>query len=166
LHSPAEPARRAVADIHELLSLVDLADMIVFEERGRRIEWTDEEVAKHDFPMTSNSLGISSAGSAHYFRFRIVFTDRGAEYVADFCAQYDVSEDVSVSDEIATDFAERVAFMATYPFLRASIYGSASRLNQPVPILGLVKLGDFRVGETMPDSDVNEAFGDNVSELL
>lgn len=158
-------APREIVDIHELLTLVDIADLIFHEERGRRIVRTDEDLASLELPMTVNSLGTRAESTMIRFRFRTVFSDVVAEYVADAEIVYESSEEVTVGEELQREFAERVAFMALYPFLRASVNGSAMRLGLPAPLLGIVRQGEFEFGDKMSEQEVVEAFGDIRSEL-
>lgn len=155
-----------LTDAAEFIAVADLDDIYCMEERGRRINWTDSDPAPADLPQITNSLGVSDDGTTFHFRFRTVYTDVEAEYVADWAAVFSAPEGSEVSKEVLAEVAERVAFFAVYPYLRASIYGSASRLNQPVPVLGLVRQGQFERGSELTDQQRREAFGDQQSERL
>lgn len=154
-----------IKSIEEFVLAIELSDVIVHEERARLIYWDDAERAAMAFPLTNTSLGMRNSDNSFSFRFRIIFADDEAEYVADHEIVYTTSESFSVAREILIEFSQRVAFMATYPFLRSSIFSSASRLNRPTPILGLVRQGEFGVQDEMSDAEVRSAFFDNVSEV-
>lgn len=153
-------------DIHEFLEAADLEDIVVHEERARRIVW-QESVDAGELPEPKVSLGISVSGNVLRYRFRMVLADDQAEYTADFESAYAVGgvTEVAISDELQQEFARRVAFMAVYPFLRASIFGGASRLGTPRPVLGLVRQGDFEAGDALTSAEVRTTFLDNRSEL-
>lgn len=156
-----------VADVVELVSIVELGDIYLYEERGRRIEETAS--AEDEEPRVVSSLGVGeneAEGSFGLgFRFRIVFDDRqGHEFVADFQARYDLPGPHDISNEIRTEFAERVAFFAVYPYLRASIQMTASRMGVPAPVLSMVRAGEFQLGERMPEEEVTTQFGDTAPE--
>jgi hypothetical protein len=154
-----------INDIHELVAAVQLGNILVHEERARRLHWSEDELLNLNFPLAENSMGISENGLERRFRFRSRFTDASGEYVADFEAIYSLPELADVAQPILTEFAERVAFMAIYPFLRASIFASASRLGLPIPVLGIVRQGEFSSGDQMTAEQVKSEFGDNRSEV-
>ncbi|CAD6005275.1 hypothetical protein [Agreia sp. COWG] len=162
---PAESDPRSVTDIVEFVNLVELDNVIVHEERSRRVLWTDEEKENLEFPFTNNSLGMMVEENTTYrFRFRAVFTDEPAEYAADIEIVYVTQEPVSTEETLRREFASRVAFMAIYPFIRASVYGSATRLGLPAPVMSIIRQGEFELGEVMSEEQVQEAFGDVRSE--
>ena len=160
----AASENRLIDDIHDLVAAVELENVAFYEERGRRVTWTDEERDSLDFPLYANSLGVVHTDNSLSFRFRMVFTDENAEYVSDVAAEYSIPEQVVVDDQVQLEFAERVAFMTVYPYMRASIFGSAVRLGQPAPILAIVRPGDFKAGDAMTDEEARAAFFDAVSE--
>jgi hypothetical protein len=154
-------------DVAALVAVIDLEDIYCIEERGRRIEWSEEELQSRTFPETSNSMGVSVDANRVRYRFRSIYSDVAAEYVADWEALFILPEgEELVAGELTQQFAEKVAFFAVYPYLRASIYGSASRLNQAVPVLGIVRQGQFASGANMTEAEVKEAFLDNKSERV
>lgn len=157
---------RELDDIHEFLQLVDLDDIVVYEERARRVAWTEAQL-EAGLPEPSMSLGVNQSDEGVRFRFRMVLVNDVAEYVADFESVYKAvgEETVTASKRLQQEFAQRVAFMAVYPFLRASIFGSASRLGAPRPVLGLVRQDQFEAGNELQDDEVQELFFDNKSEL-
>lgn len=155
-----------IADIHGLVAAVELDNIIVHEERARRVSWTEEELANVQLPMTTSSMGLAPDDRTFRFRFRLRLTDQNAEYVSDVEAIYALPEVVDVATDILSEFAGRVAFMAVYPFLRASIFGSAARLGQEIPVLGIVRQGEFESSGPMSPEQVDEEFRDNRSEMM
>lgn len=152
-------------DVRVLLEQLDLVDIIVHEERARRVVWEDDHVPENIEPAMT--LGFSSVGNALKYRFRMVLANDAAEYVADYEAVYvrEGVDEISVSEKLIQEFAGKVAFMAVYPFIRASVFGSASRLGTSKPVLGLVRLGEFESGERLDDDAAQNAFFDTRSEL-
>ena len=157
---------RTFADVAEFVANVDLEDIYCLEERGRRLVWTDGQVEGRKFPETTNSMGIVNGDNQFRFRFRTLFTDRAAEYVGDWEALFVLPEPAEVSDELLREFATKVAFFSVYPYIRASIYGSASRLNLPIPVMGIVRQGGFELGDIMTPEEVRAAFEDQSSERV
>ena len=163
---PAEIDPREVADVVELVNLVDIGNVVVYEERARRVAWSEEELADLEFPFTTNSLGMIADEHHLRYRFRSIFTDESAEYAADVEIDYVSEQAIGVTPEVQREFAERVAFMAVYPFIRASIFGSASRLGMKAPVLGIVRQGEFALGDNLTEAELQTAFGDVRSETV
>jgi hypothetical protein len=77
-------------------------------------------------------------------RFKLEVTAEEFDGVADLGIIYSKSEPAEVVGELLTGFMEEVAVMAAYPFLRESIFTSASRLDVNRPVLGILRRGDAR----------------------
>lgn len=161
--------RRQISSVVELVELVELTDVVLYEERGRRIDLTgkpgDEPIVRSYANLGDhedeerNEYGIG-------FRFRIVFDDRaGNEFVGDFQVRYSLPGPCEVPKEVRAEFAERVAFFAVYPYLRASIQMTASRMSAPAPVLEMVRAGEFSLGEPMPEEEVDAQFRNNTPEV-
>lgn len=153
------------------MEVIELTDIVVYEERGRRIRWDDsareqQSLEQIELPSYDNSLGIEQANDGVEYRFRVVFTDENAEYVSDIAARYAIPTDRRIGGTLQLEFAKRVAFMTVYPFIRASVFSSAARLGQPAPVMGIVRQGDFEAGEQMTEDAVREAFYDDASERV
>ncbi|RQP11646.1 MAG: hypothetical protein EAS51_05245 [Microbacteriaceae bacterium] len=153
-------------DAAELVKVAALEDIYCNEERGRRIQWSEADLDGRTLPDIDSSMGIVREGDAVHFRFRTIYSDVSAEYVADWTAHFTMPANAEFADEVLQEFAEKVAFFSVYPYTRASIYGSASRLNQPVPVLGIVRQGEFQRGEKLSEEAVRALFMDNRSERV
>lgn len=159
------PHARYVDDIHELVGMVELEDVYLWEERGRRITETATETDAE--PRIRNVLNVADRNDSLGvgFRFRMVADDRhGNEFLADFQAQYGLPEPLTLSDEVRAEFAERVAFFTVYPYLRASIQMTASRMGVPAPVLAIVRAGEFKLGTQMANADAVAEFNDTTPE--
>jgi hypothetical protein len=158
-------SERVISDILDLVAAVELTDLVVHEERARRIHW-DENQAPDDVVSETN-MGLRVSDNELGYRFKITVADSVAEYVADFEAIYTIEgEPAQVDDEVMMDFARRVAFMAVYPYLRTSIFAAAGRLQAPAPIMGIVRQGDFSAGERMSADSAQRTFNDVTSTLV
>ena len=166
------PTSRSLADVTvytDAAGLVQdaaLEDVYCNEERGRRVQWSEQDLKDRSLPEISSSMGIVTDGNAVHFRFRTIYSDVSAEYVADWAAAFTLPDESEVNNSVLQEFAEKVAFFSVYPFTRASIYGSAARLNQPIPVLGLVRQGQFERGVELSPEQAHALFADNRSELL
>ncbi|KQR31101.1 hypothetical protein [Curtobacterium sp. Leaf154] len=156
---------RVVGDIHELVELVELEDVFLWEERSRRIDETKTE--GDEVPRVRNVMNVADRadGLGIGFRFRMTFDDRqGNEFIADLQAQYETPERLEVSQELRTEFAERVAFFTVYPYLRASIQTAAARMGVPAPVLAIVRAGQFKLGSPMSADAAANEFEDRAPE--
>jgi hypothetical protein len=160
----AEDGATEFDSIQDLVDVIELEDVVVHEERARRIQWDADSRDGMELPSYDNSLGIVRTPGRIEYRFRVVFTDEQAEYVSDVAALYSIPTDRIIGAALQLEFAQRVAFMTVYPFVRASVFGSAVRLGQPAPVMGIVRPGDFEPGEPMTDEAAREAFFDKASE--
>ncbi|MDB6425942.1 hypothetical protein [Curtobacterium sp. 20TX0008] len=158
-------APREVDDILEMVSLVELSDVYVWEERGRRIDETATEEDREPRIRQVLNVGDRDDFLGVAFRFRMSVDDRqGNEFIADYQARYELAAPAQFTSEVRAEFAERVAFFTVYPYLRASIQMTASRMGAPAPVLAIVRAGEFKLGTTMTDEAVATEFRDTVPE--
>lgn len=155
------------SDTVELLQHAELSEVVVHEERARRVKWTDEEKSA-GIPPPILQMAVSLTANRIRYRFRLVLADAHAEYVADFETVYIVgdAEEIAPTDDVQKDFGERVALMATYSHLRASIFGAAGRLGTPRPILPMLRLGQLSLEPDDSGPSASEVFGEARSELV
>lgn len=150
-------APRRIDDILEFMEVVSLVGMRSFEHSALSIESTD--VPKTTDPVEENPAEVSIT-YAHFInetefhtRFKLTFTEPGVVYSADIAGIYQMSEPIALAQEVQNEFAERVGIMAVFPFLRESVSTSAARMGLAVPLLGLMRPGDFRIE---PPEDIGE----------
>lgn len=134
------PEVHQVADIHDLLSLLELKGIKFFAVSGRLV--TDPREDTTDFGMEVVQRQSPVTFEA---RFKMTVTSPQADYVIDVASRYESPEPIAFSPQLAAEFIERVAVMAVFPFLREGLASSASRLEVPVPILGLLRPGQFKI---------------------
>lgn len=138
------PPERTIEDIRELLDLVELVDMRVYAAEGRRKDSSGAEDHDQSGDIELNFMERHTAEVLEN-RFRITVENKEAIYSADIGAIYSLQEPVTPLPALIAEFAERVGFMAVFPYLRESISTSASRLGLPMPVLGIVRPGDFQI---------------------
>jgi hypothetical protein len=144
-----------VVDARDFLDHVELDAVVAYEERARRRQ---EQPAPEE-PETQSAMGFQDQDERRFeYRFRTQFEDKHGLYVADFAARYVSKEPLDVPREAVLEFAERVAFMAVYPYHRASIQASAARLGNPAPVLGLVRQGDLKFGSELEAEELSNLF--------
>ncbi|GAA4657780.1 hypothetical protein [Arthrobacter cryoconiti] len=131
-------------NIHALLANVELVEMRVYLVAGERkdvpVDGATDQSADVDLKfMERHNPDILEN------RFRLKVENEEARYEAEIAAIYSLEKPMDPSSELIAEFAERVGFMAVFPYLRESISTSASRLGLPVPVLGIMRPGDFRI---------------------
>lgn len=140
-----EPASKAVEDVQALLDIVDLESIDVYEVRARAMtrgpEFDEGFLIKAAIDFRPNQMRT---------RFMMTFNATEAEYYVDLASVYVLEVEVEVPQAIAVEFTERVGIMSAYPFLREQIFGLATRLGQPVPVLGLLRAGTFGLSVDPP----------------
>lgn len=135
-------APRKLETIHELVEVAELSG-VRFEELSSRRPEKDRE-RPEDTPV-GMEVRHHQGPESLVVRFRMTVTHPQADYVAEVGTYFTLSEPVEFSTDIVVEFIERVAVMAAYPFLREAIATMAARLEVDVPMLGLLKAGQFQL---------------------
>ncbi|WP_449283229.1 hypothetical protein [Leucobacter sp.] len=155
---------RQVSDIHELIELIDLEGIAKHEERARVVRVSSENAESEVRQV--NSLGLERRFPEGFsLRLRTVVGFEDAEYVSDIAGLYSFSEPAEASADVLQEFIERVGFFALYPFLRESVFSSATRLGRTPPLMGLIKAGELSLSGEMSEAEVQREFFDNRSEI-
>lgn len=131
--------RMVLDEIQKFVNHVELRDVQVMGFSGT-LTGDPEDEAETGFELTF-APAFQSAGLRT--RFKIEFSNGKATFMADMAAHWEFPDAVSFRADTVIEFAERVAFMTVYPYLRESIATTAARMNQPIPTLGLVKPNHF-----------------------
>src|SRR5665648_1151994 len=108
----------------DLLALVQLTGIRTYEVRGRRLSGDGGDGGGGEV-LPEVSVRISD--SAIEVRMRIESVTDEAELVADVAVKYSLAAHVGVTQAAAEEFVDRVALMAAYPFVRESVFATASR---------------------------------------
>src|SRR5665648_845067 len=150
--SSVPPDARPVADIHELLALAELVGVRHYEVAGRRSLEAEDRPESIEAAEQDAVLSVRRHEDELEIRFRMVVVTPDADLVADVSVVYALLSHFDVSRPLTEEFVERVAVMAAFPFLRGSIFTTATRLGATAPVLGLLRAGQFRVGPA-PDGE-------------
>ncbi len=151
---------RVVETVEELVGLIELTGVRCFEIAGRRTE--DEPSASPETADDDGEQGPTSADAladgesslqvreTHgpdniAVRFRLTVEAGDADYVADFGLGYSFAEPLELRPEAIQGLLERVSVMSAWPFLREAIATTAARMELTVPVLGMVRQGQFRL---------------------
>lgn len=138
---------RPIASAAELVSVVELVGVMFYEIRAKRAI-TDAQV-----DVLGPVWGFAERHDESQLecRFHMTMTTEQADFFSDLGVVYDFSEPVVLSASAVTEFIEKVAIMAAFPFVRESIFTSAIRLGVPAPVMGLLKQGNFRLEAAASD---------------
>lgn len=133
-----EPHR--VTEVRELLELLELTSVRFVELSARLAE--EERDAEMDIDVAVTNLQTEVSFNQ---RFRMSIQHPRADLAVEVETGYTAKDPITYTPEIGTEFIERVAIMAAFPFLREGLASLASKLELPVPILGLLRAGQFKV---------------------
>ncbi|GAA2540754.1 hypothetical protein GCM10009860_21940 [Microbacterium mitrae] len=134
----------------ELVEHVSLSQIRVYETGSRAKSYDDLEASAVNF-----NLGYAerTEGRELEDRFRFVVETPSTDYLFELGAIYTLDLDAEIPQDVRIDFAERVGFMALFPYLREYLTSSAARLNRPGPLLDFVRPGDMKITESSPEAD-------------
>jgi hypothetical protein len=138
-----------VASIEDLVSLISLKE-IRFYEVGSRTKALGN--GSGETPKVSLGYSERSENEELEDRFRFVFETDVADYLVELSAIYDLKEPRTVPQAIRVDFAERIGFMAVFPFVREALVNGAARLGKTGPLLDFMRPGDLKI-EWNPEPD-------------
>ncbi|MEF2977282.1 hypothetical protein [Subtercola sp. YIM 133946] len=143
-----------ITDIEALVESIDIDGIEVYEIVARGVAREDEGFEDR----SAISGAVRHERGFLWIRFVYKFEATAGEYSVDIAARYVLSQETHIDQAVIIEFAERVAFMTVYPFIRETVFSMASRLGHPAPILGLVKQGDFSLqqGEDPRDLSADE----------
>ncbi len=80
-------------------------------------------------------------------RFRVLVEHTQASYAIEVGTRYTTEEPVDLEPSVLRDFIEKVAIMAAFPFIREGVATTAAKLEVEVPIMGILRQGEFSLGE-------------------
>ncbi|HXH81106.1 hypothetical protein [Nocardioides sp.] len=135
-----------IGSVEELLESTRIIDVLFMELNASRIESSHEESAEAERDLDLATM-LRHEGNELDVRFLLEFKDNAASYRVDVVARYCVEDDRSIPPRVSSEFIERVAAFAAFPFLREALATSAARLRVDPPILGILRQGDIKVSE-------------------
>ena len=135
--------KAAKPDIHGLVQRVELVGIQFLEVYGRLREGPQDEV---DTDVKIN-VKESHGPNAIEVRFRVLVEHTQASYAIEVGTRYTTEEPVDLEPSVLRDFIEKVAIMAAFPFIREGVATTAAKLEVEVPIMGILRQGEFSLGE-------------------
>lgn len=132
----------SIESAQELLQVVELSGVSFIELEAKKVP------RQSDVMEFGIQLGTRVDEGAFYFAFRLNAAQEFANYLVAVECRYDTKIDATtIPKKVSIEFVERVAIMAAYPFLRQGIASLAAMLELPVPILGLLRGGTFKIND-------------------
>lgn len=133
---------REIVEILDLMEVVALEEIRHFELHGTVTGPPSEEDSD---PTISMEYSEFVDESSIHCRFRFTVETADARYVTDLASIFALEEPVAINRAVLKDFAERVGFMAAFPYIRESLTTTASRMGRRSPMIGLMRPGDLQI---------------------
>lgn len=95
------------------------------------------------------NIDVTDGQLATIFAFRLTGNEYKLE--TEHIAVWEVDAPLLPSGQAMAEFAERVAFMTVYPYVREALSAAASRVGRPSPTLGLIRQGDVDLSLDVDD---------------
>lgn len=139
-------------DIYELVKNVDLTGVRYLEVSGRAKPEREEE------RETRISIKVQQTNDLNniHVRFHFQVDHAQAVYNAEIALTYVTAQNYEHELSVLEDFIERVAVMAVFPYAREAVSTMAAKLELDVPILGILRLGEFTLGSASSDDEPDE----------
>ena len=145
------PTQHTIESAQDLLAVVELDGIEVYEVSGRGVDRGAVDDYEENYDI---KVAVNVTPEFLKTRFNMTFNAAVGEYRVDLAVRYRIEEKgLTIPPAATVDFAERVGVMAAFPFLRENIYNIASRLGDPIPVLGLVRQGQFKLEMEQPNPD-------------
>lgn len=144
-------------DVVELLGTVRLVDVRTIQEiaelkldatPGNGLSTLDESSTDGDLSIDINPVHW---GARIEIWFRARFETPSANLVSAVAAIYERDVDDDVPEETRTDFIEKVAIMAAYPYLRVALQGLAGKMRMGTFTLDVLRQGEFTMAASEAD---------------
>ena len=157
---------RVIEDVVELVQVLDLRGIQFVEFSAKRVDAAPEAPeapeAAEGLEADGREIGLAvainkSTPTAFGQRFQMSIVDTQARYVFTVQSDYVSEEPIEFSEPVGREFIERVAIMAVYPFFREAVISAAGRLDVDVPVLGLLRSGQFKLPDPAELADEAES---------
>ncbi|MBB1516003.1 hypothetical protein H5398_08490 [Tessaracoccus sp. MC1679] len=144
-------------DVVELLGAVRLVDVRTIQEvaelkldpaQGNGLSALDETSTDGELTIDINPVHW---GARIEIWFRARFETPSANLVAAVAVIYERDIDDEVPEDTRTDFIEKVAIMAAYPYLRGALQGLAGKMRMGTFTLDVLRQGEFTMAASEAD---------------
>jgi hypothetical protein len=146
MSEPVDPSKR-VASLQDFLKVIELRQMLTYELIAAR---TQNKIETMEDTRQDLSAQTRVEETLLETRFRLEVEAPNARYLADIGGVYAIDGPVQVSPEIVGEFMGQVGLMAVFPYLREAVSGLAARLGAPIPVIGLIRRGEYEFALNAP----------------
>ena len=142
------PTERTVTSVVDLLHAAELTGIRTYKVLGVRVEDDEERPVE---PQQDLQVMVRGDANGTETRVVMVLKTAQADLTAEVGALYRYDEPLAFTPEIMAEFIEKVSMMAVFPFLRESIFTTATRLGIDAPVIGLLRAGDLQLSAPPTD---------------
>lgn len=140
---------RTVTDLHEAVSLLDFADVIVYETRGQRRDGGFDDLLEDNTNDQGNGelrmdVLVQDGPEGMAIRAQCITSSADVVVSYDAAVVYRKAEPLRLDGATTSAFIVNVGLMTLYPFLREGVHEVSARLGFPIK-LGLLKRGETEV---------------------
>lgn len=142
-------------DVRELVSNVELIGVKYLQISGQAKPQEEEPRPETEDISSADvhfSVQESHGPAAIEVRFKVHVDHPQAQYDVELATRYASQVEYDLEQDVVRDFIEKVAVMAAFPYVREAISSMAARLELEVPILGVLRQGEFSLGPAASSS--------------
>lgn len=133
-----------ISTLEEAARAANLTGINFLEVSGRRKEERSPAEDEVNISIRTQEQHTSSSCAC---RFAVAVDHPEADYLVEVEIRYDFDDDIDWSEDLIRGLVEEIAIMAAFPYLREGVAGIAARLGADVPFLGILRRGEFSMGE-------------------
>lgn len=137
----------------DLLRAVELVGVHIVEAHAEAASRTEDE------KDVSFEVAHGTRQGGFYVMFKMDISEPTASIRVivrtTFAFEETAETKADIPELVLKEFIEKVAVMAAYPFLRQGVATMATVVEAPVPLLGLLRSGEFRLDQ-LPPPDVSQ----------
>lgn len=145
---------RQIQELKDLIPLIELTG-IRFLETSSRLKEHDPSADLNGADMKI-SVQENHSESLFDIHVSVIVEHPQADYLVKVGAQYATSEALEVTPAVVRELIERLAIMSVFPFIRECVASLAARLEVTVPMLGMIRQGEFHLGEALTEQSSSE----------
>ena len=147
---------RTIKTVEELIQFVDLKGITPYQLVATRKDAPSYEEVDESFDTkdAAGKLKMSVLAKPSPSQIELVFVTRietdEAGCSLELGRRDEHTEELEVSELAIQGLINRVAGMTVWPFIRQSAFSLATQIEVPVPLLGMIRQGDF---DAMQDAE-------------
>ncbi|WP_088285417.1 hypothetical protein [Kineosporia sp. A_224] len=126
-------------DVHALLKLLELTDILFYEVSARRTSASEDIIGDVD----GVNIEVKVGSDEQRVEVRLVGNCDipTATLRVDVACLFQSETPFTAADSTIREFAEKVGVMAAYPYLREALTEAAVKIRVPAPVMALIRPG-------------------------